>query len=194
MAEVAHHCLSTAFGGTVLGARLALANFYRQKIWEQKAASYTAMFEAIHVIERWHTKHRETFFAGAILEEERKKALQAEANKAEEDLERRLAGNAWLLPLSYRDRITKMTAHLRLVAVPGTLRSVIFSRRWWSVSQQPLHRRIQPQTSDLVIHTIAPVPSLVCFSEAKCDSMCGKLRSGLHCAKISEARSSETGA
>jgi hypothetical protein len=107
----------TAFGGTMLGAKLALSNFYRQRIWEQRAASYTSIFEAIHSIERWHAKHFEASFGGAReLSDERKKALQGEANRAEESLERLLAGGAWLLPAPFRARVQKMIVDLKKAA------------------------------------------------------------------------------
>src|SRR5437016_4995389 len=87
---------AASFVGTWIAAKFALTNFYEQKLWEQKKSSYTAIFEAIHSIERWHEKNLAAATVFRDIESDRKEQLRVEANKAEEDLERRLAGEAWL--------------------------------------------------------------------------------------------------
>jgi hypothetical protein len=105
-----------SFLGAWLAAKLALNNFYRQKIWERRTETYTAIFEAIHAIERWHDKHFDASLAGREINEELTNKLRAESNKAEEDLERRLAGEAWLIPTAFRGRALRMTYDLKSTA------------------------------------------------------------------------------
>ncbi|MGC1777062.1 MAG: hypothetical protein WBB34_03895 [Xanthobacteraceae bacterium] len=101
-----------SFAGAWVAAKLALNNFFRERVWERKTASYTAIFEAIHAIERWHDKHYEAAILARDITEDKSIALRREANAAEEALERRLAGEAWLLPASFNARISSMIVDL----------------------------------------------------------------------------------
>ncbi len=105
-----------SFAGAWLAAKLALNNFYRQKNWERKTETYTAIFQAIHAVERWHDQHFEAFVKSKEIDDERKNKLRAGANKSEEDLEKRLAGEAWLIPQAFRARALKMTYDLKSIA------------------------------------------------------------------------------
>jgi hypothetical protein len=48
--------IAASFLGAWLAAHFALASFYRERIWERKAATYSAIFEALSVINRWYDK------------------------------------------------------------------------------------------------------------------------------------------
>ena len=84
--------LGSSFGAW-LAAKFALRNYYRQQIWDRKAAAYTLIFEAIHAIERWHDKHMQAAIKERDIEPNEAAKLQREANEAEENLERCLAGH-----------------------------------------------------------------------------------------------------
>jgi len=106
----------TAFVGAWLAAKFALRNFYQEKIWERKTAAYTAIFEALHYIGRWHEKHYEAALIHKDIDEAKKQELQTKANEAEDELERRLASETWLIPPQCRDRLEKMTMDLKNTA------------------------------------------------------------------------------
>lgn len=105
-----------SFLGAWIASKLALGNYYRQQIWERKADAYTSVFESLHSIERWHQKHFDAAVESKEISPERQKALQAEANKAEEDLERCLAGQRWTLPAAFYNRSLRLTHDLRRIA------------------------------------------------------------------------------
>lgn len=102
-----------SFVGAWLAARLALARFSREKVWERKAAAYTAIFEALHFIGRWYEKNFEASIIQEELSDERTMKLKSEANQAEDDLERRLGSETWLIPVHCRARLEKMTVDLK---------------------------------------------------------------------------------
>jgi hypothetical protein len=102
-----------SFVGAWLAAQLAFSRFAREKIWERKAAAYTAIFEALHYIGRWYEKHYEAMLIRKDIEDEKKAQIRAEANKAEEELERRLGCETWLIPPECRARLEKMTLDLK---------------------------------------------------------------------------------
>jgi hypothetical protein len=108
-------CLSAAasFIGAWLAANFALRRFYKERMWERKAAAYSAIFEALHVIERWYDKHHDAYFEQRDLPEETTNKLRADANAAEDQLERRLASETWLLPDSCRKCLADMTSELK---------------------------------------------------------------------------------
>jgi hypothetical protein len=108
--------IAGSFAGAWIASKLALGNYYRQQRWERKAAAYTSIFESLHAIERWHQKHFDASIEGKEISEERQKVLQAEANKAEGDLERCLAGQRWILPTAFYNRSLRLTHDLRHTA------------------------------------------------------------------------------
>ena len=87
-----------SFVGAWLAANFALRRFYKERIWERKAAAYSAIFEALHIIEQWYDKHYDAYFEQRELPDEVTKKLRTNADAAEEDLERRLAAETWLIP------------------------------------------------------------------------------------------------
>ena len=103
----------------VIGSHLTLQNFFKQRRWERKADAYTAIFEAVHNVERWYEKHLEAAQQERDIGDERKRRLQEEANKAEEDLERCLAGQIWNLPEDFRRRAGRLTSNLSTFGEPG---------------------------------------------------------------------------
>jgi hypothetical protein len=111
--ELALIAAAASFVGAWIAARLAFARFSREKVWERKAAAYTAIFEALHYIGRWHEKHYEAALIKEEINEEKRKKLQAEANTAEDELERRLASETWLIPPECRARLEKMITDLK---------------------------------------------------------------------------------
>jgi hypothetical protein len=99
--------------GAWIAARLAFVRFSREKIWERKAAAYTAIFEALHYIGRWYEKHYEASIEAREIDDEKTKQLKADANKAEDELERRLASETWLIPTHCRHRLNRMIVELK---------------------------------------------------------------------------------
>lgn len=102
-----------SFVGAWLAANFALRRFYKERIWERKAAAYSAIFEALHIIEQWYDKHYDAYFEQRELPDEVTKKLRTNADAAEEDLERRLAAETWLIPTHCRERLTKLTNDLK---------------------------------------------------------------------------------
>src|SRR6266851_5142924 len=94
-----------SFVGAWIAARLAFARFSQEKIWERKAAAYTAIFEALHYIGRWYEKHYEAALVRRDIEGEKTTRIKDEAIKAEDELERRLGSETWLIPPECRARL-----------------------------------------------------------------------------------------
>jgi hypothetical protein len=104
---------TASFLGAWVAARFALTRFYREKIWERKAAAYTAIFEALHFIDNWYSKHFDAYITQRELTKEETDKLRAAANDAEAELERRLASETWLIPDDCRLRLKKLTTDLK---------------------------------------------------------------------------------
>src|ERR1700730_17577971 len=102
-----------SFAGAWIASKLALDNFYQQKVWERKAVTYTAIFEAIHKIERWYAKHWDALVEGKDVDAEDKETLRIEAKKGEDALELRLAGEAWFIPDEFHSRAMNMIIALQ---------------------------------------------------------------------------------
>jgi hypothetical protein len=102
-----------SFFGAWVAARFALSRFYREKVWERKAAAYTAIFEALHFIEQWYSKHQDAYFEQREISDEESKALTKASRDAEAELARRLAAETWLIPNNCRKRLTKLTLELQ---------------------------------------------------------------------------------
>jgi hypothetical protein len=102
-----------SFFGAWIAARFALSRFYREKVWERKAAAYTAIFEALHFIDSWYSKHFDAYVAQREMAEEETAKLRTSANDAEAELERRLASETWLIPDNCRLRLKKLTIDLK---------------------------------------------------------------------------------
>lgn len=104
--------IGSSFGAWI-ATRLAFSRFSQEKIWERKAAAYTAIFEALHYIGRWYEKHYEALIEAKDIDDEKKKELSAAANKNEDELERRLATETWFIPTNCRNRLDKMIRELK---------------------------------------------------------------------------------
>jgi hypothetical protein len=104
-----------SFAGAWFAAKLALGNYYRQQIWERKAEAYTVILEAIFTIERWFEKQFDATAMGKELSHNDEQRLRDEGRKAEEDLEKCLAGHAWMLPSPFCERSYKMIADAEAV-------------------------------------------------------------------------------
>ncbi|WP_159010041.1 hypothetical protein [Bradyrhizobium sp. S69] len=104
---------TASFLGAGVAAWFALNRFYREKIWERKAAAYTAIFEALHFIDNWYSKHYDAYLTRRELSKEETDKLRAAANDAEAELERRLASETWLIPNNCRLRLKKLTTGLK---------------------------------------------------------------------------------
>lgn len=102
-----------SFVGAWLAARFALSRYYKEKIWERKAAAFTAIFEALHYIGRWYEKNYDAVQVQREMSDDESSNLKSEANKAEAELERRLASETWLIPKSCRSRLETLTNELK---------------------------------------------------------------------------------
>jgi hypothetical protein len=87
-----------SFFGTWLAAQLAFNRFSREKVWERKAAAYTAIFEVMHTIWKWCDKYLEAAILSRDLDVPTVDRLHAEMKEAKEKLALRLAGEIWLIP------------------------------------------------------------------------------------------------
>jgi len=90
-----------AFGGAWLAAfltmRLTLKRFYRERIWERKAAAYTVVFEGLHDMSQFHSEHFDAAIEQRDLSAERTVELQTRYRTAQDDVKRKIAGETWLL-------------------------------------------------------------------------------------------------
>jgi hypothetical protein len=102
-----------SFFGAWLAAHFALRHFYKERIWERKVAAYSAIFEALHIIERWYDQHFDAYVEQRDLSSETTTKLKKDANEAEEALERRLASETWLIPEECRLHLNSLTAKLK---------------------------------------------------------------------------------
>lgn len=108
-----------SFVAAWIGARLSLGNFYKQQRWGRKADAYTSVFEALHGVARWYEKHIDGLRFDREIGEDQVTRLREEANRAEETLERCLAGQAWNLPDEFRTRAERLTTELSSYQKPN---------------------------------------------------------------------------
>lgn len=80
-----------------LTARFALHRFYRERIWERKAAAYSAIFEALHDMRQWYDRHMEAEIEGREIPEDEQIRLRESYRNAKVGLGRRLDAERWLL-------------------------------------------------------------------------------------------------
>jgi len=102
-----------SFGGAWLAAQLALRRFYRERIWERKAAAYTAILEAMHDMGRWYDEHFEAAIEQYEMDKDDMDELARSYNHAKLALSRRLASETWLLPDECIQLMDKMEKDLR---------------------------------------------------------------------------------
>jgi hypothetical protein len=101
-----------SFIGAWLAAHFALRRFYKERIWERKVAAYSAIFAALHDIETWYSKHLGAHIKDRPIPDTVQEKLRLAANTAEDELERKLATETWLIPDHCRKRIAQLTADL----------------------------------------------------------------------------------
>lgn len=87
-----------SFGGAWLAAHFALRRFYRERIWERKAAAYTAIFKALHEMARWYDEHYEAEIEKYEIDQDELDELRQSYAQAQRALGRRIASETWLLP------------------------------------------------------------------------------------------------
>jgi hypothetical protein len=95
-----------------LTARFALHRFYRERVWERKAAAYTAIFEALHDMRQWFDEHMTAGMRGYDIPEAEQSRLGESYREAKARLELRLDAERWLLPQACFDRLKDMTRDL----------------------------------------------------------------------------------
>jgi hypothetical protein len=103
----------SSFVGAWLAAQFALSRFYREKVWERKTAAYTAIFEALHDMDRWFDEHIDELAHNRELSTERAAQLRTDSLAADQLLDRRLAAETWLIPDPIRERIQDGLLELR---------------------------------------------------------------------------------
>jgi hypothetical protein len=102
-----------AFVGAWLAARFGLSRFYREKVWERKAATYTAIFDALHDMNNWFTTHLDALEQGVELASNRKSELYQSYANANAKLRRRIDVEAWLIPSEYFIKLEKLLTDLK---------------------------------------------------------------------------------
>ena len=93
------------FAGAWLAARFALSRFYLERTWERRADAYTAIFDALHDMEKWFDKHIESEEQGRELSKDDVARLTEDYQKAGADLKRRVAKETWLISDNFRSRL-----------------------------------------------------------------------------------------
>jgi hypothetical protein len=102
---------TASFVGAWLAARFALYRFYKEKVWERKAA-YTAIFEALHDMEKWFDAHISARRKDHEIPDDETERIGKEYRAARDLLERRLAAESWLLPDTSRTILNDMSYRL----------------------------------------------------------------------------------
>jgi hypothetical protein len=105
--------IGSSFGAWI-AARLAFNRFSREKVWERKAAAYTAIFEAMHHIGKWYEKNLEAAEISRSFDVKTADQLRADMINAKNELARLLASETWLIPTDCRHRLDKMIADLKV--------------------------------------------------------------------------------
>jgi hypothetical protein len=101
-----------SFAGAWLAARLALNSFYKERVWERKAAAYTAIFETLHDMQLWYETQIQNEKFGRELSTEQHEALSQSNRVARGSLRKRLDAEMWLIPQSVRGRLLALLLEL----------------------------------------------------------------------------------
>jgi hypothetical protein len=101
-----------AFIGSWLAARFALDRFYHERIWERRAAAYTAVFDALHDQAKWYSAHLQASMHGREISDDEASKLSAESMAAKSALKRRIFSETWLVSDEFLRRIAKMVDDL----------------------------------------------------------------------------------
>lgn len=103
--------LAAALGGWFT-AHFALHRFFREKVWERKTQTYTAIFEALHDMSTWFDEHWTAEERDREIPAERQSELTIGYQRARANLRRRLTSETWLIPAECNDRLRKMMREL----------------------------------------------------------------------------------
>ena len=110
--------LFQAFLVAVLAAWLtsffALHRFRREKVWDRKAAAYTAIFEALFNMGNWFDRHMDALERNHEIPSEMQASMTQEYQVAKTSLQRRLVGESWLLPEQPRLLLENLIDDLRM--------------------------------------------------------------------------------
>ncbi len=98
-----------SFLGAWLAAHFALRRFYRERIWDRKAAAYTAIFEALHEMARWYDEHYEAEMEKYEMDQDESNELRDSYANASRTLAKRIAAETWILP----DKCTELIAAMQ---------------------------------------------------------------------------------
>ncbi len=96
-----------------LAARLALRRFRSEKAWERQAAAYTVIFGALHDMMNWCDQILDASSREAKLPDDRLQELHASFQEAEQELRKRVATDAWVLPSEAKDCLKGMLLAIR---------------------------------------------------------------------------------
>ena len=92
-----------------LAAHLALRRFYSEKVWEQKRATYSSIFAALHDMQRWFDAHFMLLQSThQEMPDDVEQKLSADYNEADAKLARELDRERWLLPSKCSERLAQM--------------------------------------------------------------------------------------
>lgn len=104
--------IAGSFFGAWFAAQFALRRFYKERIWDRKAAAYTIIFEALSDMLQWFSEHHDAYITRREIPDEEKNQLTVASKVARDQLRRRLAGETWLIPETCRKRLETMTNEL----------------------------------------------------------------------------------
>jgi hypothetical protein len=103
-----------AFVGSWLAARFALDRFRHEKIWERRAAAYTAVFDALHDQAKWFATHADALERGRDIPDDEREKLAKEALEAAAAIRRRVDAETWLVSDAFLERIAKLADDLKV--------------------------------------------------------------------------------
>jgi hypothetical protein len=103
---------AAAFIGSWLAAYFALNRFYHERIWERRAAAYTAVFEAIYDQTKWHSTHIDATMEGRKIPNDEAAKLSADAIAALRAMARRVDAETWLVSDKFRERVQDLVHSL----------------------------------------------------------------------------------
>lgn len=92
--------------------QFAVRRFYSEKIWERKAAAYTAIFDALHDLRKWFGEHQDALEEDRQIPKDEQTKLAADSREAKARLARELDRENWLLPPACDERLARMRREL----------------------------------------------------------------------------------
>ena len=101
------------FAGAWFATRWALGRFYKERVWERKAAAYTVIFECLHDMLMWHQEHLDATMRYSEIPKSKEEKLEKDYQTAKETMRRRIAAESWLLDGRVETRIVDMMRELK---------------------------------------------------------------------------------